>query len=50
MATAVHTKLQPTFAVLDNDGHVVVLFAGSDAADAGQEWAQRGYQVVDLSK
>jgi hypothetical protein len=41
-------RVQPMRAVLDSDGRVVVLFAGDDAADAAQEWAERGYRVETI--
>jgi len=45
MRTQAAVRVQPMRAVLDGDGRVVVLFAGNDADDAAQEWAERGYRI-----
>ena len=49
MTTQTAVRVQQMRAVLDNDGHVVVLFAGNDADEAAQEWADRGYRVESLA-
>ena len=48
MTTQTTVREQTMRAVLDGDGRVVVLFAGNDADDAAQEWAERGYRVETL--
>ena len=49
MTTQMSVRIEPVRAVLDGDGSVVVLFAGSDADAAAQEWAERGYRVENLA-
>ena len=48
MATQVQLQVRARCAVLDADGHVVVMFGGANALAAGREWADRGYLVVDV--
>lgn len=48
MPTQVQLQVKARCAVLDADGHVVVMFGGANALAAGQEWAERGYRVVDV--
>jgi hypothetical protein len=48
MTTQAAVRVQSMRAVLDSDGRVVVLFAGEDADDAAQEWAERGYRVESI--
>ncbi len=48
MSTTTGLVATKTLAVLDHDGHVLVLLAGSDAATAATEYAEQGYQVVEL--
>ena len=48
MGTRSQVQVRPTCAVLDADGHVVVMFGGINARAAGKEWADRGYRVVDV--
>lgn len=45
---ALATQVGTTWAVLDNDGHVVVLFSGEGAWAEAQEWASRGYTVTEV--
>lgn len=42
------TQVGTTWAVLDADGHVVVLFEGEGAWAEAQEWASRGYTVAEV--
>ena len=49
MTTQATVRVESMRAVLDGDGRVVVLFAGNDADDAAQEWAERGYRVESLA-
>ena len=49
MTTQTSVRVEAVRAVLDGDGRVVVLFAGNDADDAAQEWADRGYRVESLA-
>ena len=49
MTTQTTVRTEQVRAVLDGDGRVVVLFAGNDADDAAQEWAERGYRVESLA-
>ena len=48
MTTQTAVRVEPMRAVLDGDGHVVVIFLGSDAAEAAQEWAEQGYRVESM--
>lgn len=45
---ALATQVETTWAVLDNDGRVVVLFEGKGAWAEAQEWASRGYTVTEV--
>jgi hypothetical protein len=45
MTSEAAVRVQPVRAVLDADGQVVVMFAGADADEAAQDWADRGYRV-----
>ena len=49
MTTQATVREDTMRAVLDDNGHVVVLFAGNDADEAAQEWADRGYRVETLA-
>ena len=49
MTTQTTIRVEPMRAVLDGDGRVVVLFAGNDADEAAQEWAERGYRVENFA-
>ena len=49
MSTQTAVRVEPMRAVLDGDGHVVVIFAGNEADEAAQEWADRGYRVESLT-
>jgi hypothetical protein len=42
---ALETQHRTTYAVLDEDGHVVVLLQGADAWPTAQEWIARGYRA-----
>ena len=45
---ALTTQQRTTFAVLGEDGHVVVLLQGTDAWPTAQEWIARGYRAEAL--
>jgi hypothetical protein len=45
---ALATQLGTTWAVLDIDGRVIVLFQGEGAWAEAQEWASRGYVVAEV--
>ena len=38
----------PLWVVLDDADQVVVIAAGSDAAEFAAEWAERGYRIAEL--
>ena len=44
---AITTRIATTWAVLDADGRVVVLFSGEEAWAEAQVWAGRGYTVAE---
>ncbi len=46
---ALTTQHRTTYAVLDEDGHVVVLLQGADAWPTAQEWIARGYRAEALA-
>jgi hypothetical protein len=48
MTTQAAVRVETMRAVLDSEGHVVVLFAGNDADEAAQEWAERGYRIETI--
>jgi hypothetical protein len=39
------TLVRSSVAVLDECGRVVIIFSGSDALDAAEEWQGAGYHV-----
>jgi hypothetical protein len=45
---ALATQARTTWAVLDNDGRVVVIFEGDGAWAEAQDWAARGYPVSEV--
>ena len=45
---ALRTQVGTTWAVLDVEGHVVVLIEGEGAWAEAQEWAARGYTVAEV--
>ena len=45
---ALKTQQGTTYAVLDQDGHVVVLLQGADAWPTAQEWIAQGYRAEAL--
>lgn len=44
------TQVGTTWAVLDPEGRVVVLFEGEGAWAEAQEWASRGYTVTEVDR
>ena len=42
----VGTMTRAAWAVLNQKGRVVVIFAGGDALEEAQEWERRGYRLA----
>lgn len=42
------TLVRSSVAVLDECGRVVVIFSGSDALEASEEWLGAGYHVEEV--
>jgi len=47
--TATAPATTATWAVLDRQGHVVVLFGGVEAEGEAKRWRARGYRIAPLA-